>query len=162
MGRLSSLAQFFGKPEITWSSKNLQSLRLVSLATLSFSDSKPDCTMSGKVEYCENLTWSMPLWTGSHKLQPGTFRAFVMNEAKFPFVKKHYIRSKCPLKHFYRKFFLWKNKKSSVYGSFYWSCFAAIGVLPQPTYSRGRFAARLKFVNMFPGNIVWCYSGLQI
>ena len=46
----------------------------------------------------------MPLLTGSHKLQPGTFRAFVMNEAKFSFVKKHYIRSKCPLKHFYRKF----------------------------------------------------------
>ena len=51
----------------------------------------------------------MPLLTGSHKLQPGTFRAFVMNEAKFSFVKKHYIRSKCPLKHFYRKFFMKKH-----------------------------------------------------
>lgn len=60
----------------------------------------------------------MPLLTGSHKLQPGTFRAFVMNEAKFSFVKKHYIRSKFPLKHFYRKFF-YEKTQSSVYGSFY-------------------------------------------
>ena len=35
-----------------------------------------------------------------------------MNEAKFSLVKKHYIRSKCPLKHFYRKFFYEKTQSS--------------------------------------------------
>ena len=51
----------------------------------------------------------MPLLTGSHKLQPGTFRAFVMNEAKFSLVKKHYTVLNVLLSTFIESFFMKKH-----------------------------------------------------